>query len=239
MEIFVSSASRPGRARHFALALTSVVTLGLALSGCSGDAEPETTTMPTGNIVQGGAPGQPNTTLTELPEVPDFVTENDITFVRSMLVHHAQALEMTEMVPERTSREDVPLFAERIELSQEDEIRLMENWLKERGEPIFDPRQGSGHGHSDVEMGGMLTDAQIERLRAADGEEFDEMFLQYMYYHHTGAVQMVEDLWNAEGAQDTFIFQLAKEIDGDQRIEMDRIVEMLADMDQVPTTPES
>ena len=127
-------------------------------------------------------------------------------------------------VPERSSRDDVPLFAERIALSQDEEIDLMQNWLRERGEPVLDPT--AGHHGAEALMAGMLTQAQLDELEAADGQEFDRLFLRFMYQHHQGAIDMVEELRAADGAQDSFIFRLSKDIDLDQRIEMDRIIEM-------------
>ncbi|KAB7743820.1 DUF305 domain-containing protein [Nostocoides sp. F2B08] len=216
------------RVRQSVVALLGAAALGL-LSGCSpGSAQATSTEMPTQRVVQPGAPGEPNTTLTAAPEIPDFVTEADVTFVQHMLMHHAQALELTSLVPERTARTDIPLFAERIEISQDQEIDLMEDWLRERNEPVNDLR--GGHHDGDQLMPGMLTDDQLARLEAASGEEFDRLFLRFMYQHHAGAVQMVEELFEADGGQDSWVFRLVKEIDGDQRIEMDRILDMQATM---------
>ena len=217
------------RSRRSTVALLGVAALAL-LGGCSsGSAEAAPTEMPTQRVVQPGAPGQPNTTLTAAPEVPDFVTEADVTFVRHMLRHHAQALELTALVPDRTARTDIPLFAERIEISQDQEIDLMEDWLRERDEPVNDLTGEHGH-DDDAHMPGMLTEAQLAQLEGASGEEFDRLFLRFMYQHHAGAVQMVEELFDADGGQDSFVFRLVKEIDGDQRIEMDRILDMQAKM---------
>lgn len=216
------------RVRQSVVALLGAAALVL-LGGCSsGSAQATSTEMPTQRIVQPGAPGQPNTTLTAVPEIPDFVTDADIEFVRHMLMHHAQALELTALVSDRTARTDIPLFAERIEISQDQEIDLMEDWLRERNEPVNDLTDA--HSHGDDLMPGMLTEEQLTRLEAASGEEFDRLFLRFMYQHHAGAVQMVEDLFEADGGQDSWVFRLVKEIDGDQRIEMDRILDMQAKM---------
>jgi uncharacterized protein (DUF305 family) len=218
----VTRAARPALT---AAGLGAVLVLGACTVGAA-DARPPAT--PTQNVIQPGAPGQPNQTLTAVPEAPDFVIDADAEFVRDMLQHHAQALEITRLVPERTSRADVPLFAERIEVSQEGEIDLMEGWLRERGEPVLDPTRD--HHSGDAPMAGMLTREQLGQLEAASGEEFDRLFLRFMYQHHGGALQMVEDLFDAGGAQDAFVFRLVNEIDGDQRIEMDRILDMQSQM---------
>lgn len=204
--------------------LTAVV----LLTGCTADAtDSEPAVSPTQRIIQGGAPGQPNQTLTAIPEIPDLVIEEDYTFVRHMLQHHAQAVQMTAWVPERAERDDLQLFAERMSISQDEEIDLMQNWLREQGQPVLD-----FDAHHDVaaDMPGMLTQVQLDELEAAQGAEFDRLFLRFMYQHHDGALQMVEELFAADGAQDAFMSRLAKEIDSDQRIEMDRMLEMQRDM---------
>lgn len=194
--------------------------------------------MPEYNIVQPGPPGDPGVLLTEMPEVaaPE-ITADDVKFVRHMIVHHGQALKMTELVPERSGRTDVPLFAERIQLSQEDEIGLMERWLADHKLAVLklDEETGGHAGHAAGEvpddMPGMITEEQLAELEQARGEEFDRLFLELMYGHHAGALQMVEELRAGEQSDDVVLWRLVQEIDADQRIEMDRINEMLAEMD--------
>lgn len=207
--------------------LTAVFAAACLLAACSsGAAEDEGP-----RIVQPGAPGEPNRVLSEMPEIePPPPTDADVAFVHAMIAHHAQALEMTRLVPERTSREDVPLFAERIELSQQDEIDLMNRWLEEHS--LAAPDEEHGHTGPDGEpMPGMLTDEQMARLEAARGEEFDWLFLRAMHYHHAGAVQMVQDLLEGGDGREPLLWRLANDIDSDQRIEMSRIESMLAEMD--------
>lgn len=213
----------------------------LALSACTAGAE-EAAEEPTHEVrvIQPGPPGEPSRVLTpeevaELDLSPPAHTEADITFMQNMIPHHQQALIMTGLVADRTSREDVPLFAERMDISQEDEIELMKRWLAERDAEVPDEH---GHHHTaedDALMPGMLTDDEIAALEAADGEEFDRLFLQYMRRHHEGAVQMVETLFAADGGQEPEIFQFATHIDSDQRIEISRIDMMLAEMDGLDT----
>ena len=211
------------------VAALAVPTCAVVLAACSSD-EP----MPEHRVLQAGAPGEQPVELTEMPTVPEpEITADEVTFVRHMIVHHGQALQMTELVPERTSRDDVPLFAERIHLSQEDEIRLMEEWLQDHSiEVLRIDQEDGGHGaHATPEdMPGMITEEKLTELEQASGEEFDRLFLELMYAHHEGAVQMVETLRQGEQSDDPVLFNLAREIDGDQRIEMDRIVGMLSEM---------
>lgn len=199
----------------------------LALVACSGDDEqPADTAGSDAPIVQLGAPGERNRVLTpqeasELP-VPSF-TQADVEFVQMMLAHHAQALEMTAMVESRTTSDDLPLLAKRMDVSQRDEIALMQQWLEDRNQPAA---MSPDHGH----MPGMLTPEQIARLSEAEGAEFDTLFLQSMIHHHEGAIVMVEELLTGgEGGQETQVFQLAQHIDSDQRVEISRMKQLLAD----------
>jgi uncharacterized protein (DUF305 family) len=70
-------------------------------------------------------------------------------------------------------------------------------------------------------MPGMLTPAQMAALRAAHGREFDRLFLTGMIQHHSGALVMVKDLFNAPGAgQDASLFNFATDVDNTQRAEI-------------------
>lgn len=205
--------------------------VAVLLTACSGG---EDLPAPTHRIIQGAAPGQTGAVLTERPSLPaPEITADDVDFVRHMIVHHGQALEMTELVPTNGSRDDVALFAERINLSQEDEIRLMQEWLQDHRLTVLriDDEQGGHAGHGAVmDMPGMITPEQLDELAASQGAEFDQMFLELMFDHHEGAVLMVEDLQQGQQSNEPVLWNLVKDIDGDQRIEMDRIVAMLADM---------
>ncbi|HYH33781.1 MAG TPA: DUF305 domain-containing protein [Nocardioides sp.] len=207
----------------------------LAATGCSSDTEdpPPESDAP---VVQLGAPGESNETLSseeveELDE-PEH-TAADVMFVQMMIPHHQRALEMTAMVEERTASERLPLLAERIEVSQTDEIAQLETWLADRGEPVSGDHShhgdhGGDGGHAGL-MPGMLTQAELATLRAADGRRFDRLFLQYMIRHHEGAVGMVEDLFAEGGGQESQVFQLASGIESDQLVEISRMEQMLVD----------
>lgn len=203
----------------------TVVVLALGLTACSVGGEPESTDP----VVQLGAPGQPNRTLTpeeaaEL-EVPGHV-DADVTFMLDMIDHHSQALVMTGFVKARTDDRDIRLLAERMEVSQEDEIDQMAQWLQDRAQPLRENgHDGHGAGH---EMPGMLTEEQLAELEAAKGEAFDRLFLEYMILHHQGALLMVQELYRAGGGQEPGIGQFAAHVEGDQGIEIARMQEMLA-----------
>lgn len=178
-------------------------------------------------IVQPGAPGEPGRVISAKDAV-DLTqlrhTEAEVRFMQAMIVHHAQALEMTALVATRTSREDMRLLARRIDLSQGDEIALMGEWLKARGVP---PPEAP-HAHEGAPMPGMLTAVEMQRLAEAKDAEFDRLFLDFMIRHHEGALVMVEELFAARGAgQQSDVFAFASDVDADQRIEIDRMSAML------------
>lgn len=153
--------------------------------------------------------------------------EADVRFIHGMIAHHAQALEMTDLVPDRAGSEDIGRLVLRIEISQEDEIARMRRWLVARGE-----EEAAEHAHGPL-MPGMLTEDEMARLAGATGTEFDRLFLERMIQHHEGALVMVRELHSIDGAgQEPELFQLISHIDADQRAEIARMRGMLS------TTPE-
>lgn len=205
----------------------TVFALGLGLSACTAGAP--ATPEPTSPMVQLGAPGEPNRTMSPDEaagiEAPEH-TEADVEFMQMMILHHDQAITMTGWVEERTTDRDIRLLAERMRISQEDELDFMAGWLQDRGTPLRDDHLGHGGAH---DMPGMLTDEQLERLEAADGEEFERLFLEYMIQHHSGALEMVADLWASDGGEEPAIGQFARHVEGDQGIEITRMQTMLAE----------
>ena len=188
------------------------------------------TPPPRVRIVQPGAPGQASRVLTpaELSTREALpYTQADIEFMQGMIPHHAQALDMAALVEERTQSEDLRLLAQRIEISQRDEIALMGSWLRERGQEV--PGDHAHHMMGDHLMPGMLTAEQMAQLAAARGGEFDRLFLELMIMHHEGALYMVDELFSHPGAgQETDMFTFASHVDADQQIEIRRMRQMLA-----------
>ena len=174
----------------------------------------------------------------------------DVRFMQHMIAHHAQALSMAAMVPSHTGRQDMHLLAERITVSQRDEIRMMERWLRDRGERVPDPSAPMAEMHHDMGhdmadhaamhdsamaampmMPGMLTPAQLDSLRAANGPGFDRLFLQDMIRHHEGALVMAQSLMDSPAAaQEPEIFRFASDVDADQRAEIARMQALLRAM---------
>lgn len=154
-------------------------------------------------------------------------TEADVRFMQGMIGHHSQALEMSALLPSRTGREEMKLLAKRIEVSQADEITMMQEWLKARGQDVPGPH--AHHMHGATLMPGMLTPEEMTRLANAQGSEFDRLFLEFMIKHHQGALSMVRELFSTPGAgQEAEIFAFASDVDADQRMEIDRMIGMLA-----------
>lgn len=183
-------------------------------------------------IIQPGAPGTESRTISaaEVRELPQpGHTEADVRFMQGMIGHHAQALEMTKLLETRTRSDDMRKLAKRIEVSQADEIRMMQEWLTERGAPLPDPH--AHHAHGATLMPGMLTSEEMARLAAAQGPEFDKLFLEYMIKHHEGALIMVKDLLaTPRAAQEGEIFAFASDVEADQRMEIQRMAGMLKEL---------
>jgi uncharacterized protein (DUF305 family) len=181
-------------------------------------------------IVQPGAPGEASRpfdreSLDEI-EGADY-TEADTRFMQGMIHHHTQALQMTALVPDRTTDDAFRRMAQRMEISQTDEIAMMQSWLRDRSlqAPDGDPRSGEPL----MMMPGMLSPEQMQRLRESSGAEFERYFLEYMIQHHQGAITMVRDLYSTAGAgQESTINFFANEVDADQTIEIRRMQQMLA-----------
>ena len=179
--------------------------------------------------VQPGAPGKPSTILSDKQPAMTAMkaTAADITFMQGMIAHHAQAIDMTALLYERTTREDMKMLAQRIDVSQTDEMKMMRRWLAARGAEV--PSEHAHHMMGDDHlMPGMLTAAEMKALAAAKGPAFDRLFLEGMIKHHGGALIMVQDLFKTPGAaQETDIFDFASHVDADQRMEIIRMSNML------------
>ena len=209
------------------------------LCGCdgeSGDAQKGDAGEP--NIVQAGAPGEPSRNLSadELAEAGSTPhTRADVRFMLGMIHHHAQALVMTDLVRERSASEDVPLLARRTEISQEAEIETMEKWLTARGvEPPDAEEHRTGHGPGAGLMPGMVSAARLAKLAAAEGSEFDDLFLGHMVRHHQGALTMVERLGAAGGGAEPDIGVFTRHVEADQNIEIDRMRDLRAELEGEP-----
>ena len=186
-------------------------------------------------IVQPGAPGQPTRRLpsSTRPTLPP-TSPKDVEFMQGMIMHHAQAVEMTALIDLHTSNKQLRMFGARISASQADEMAFMKRWLAVRGEPVSHAMPSMrAHmpgmdmtSHSSL-MPGMLTPKQMAALRKAKAAEFDRLFLTGMIQHHEGALVMVKELFDTAGAgQDPELFSFATDVDSGQRAEI-RIMEKM------------
>ena len=187
-------------------------------------------------IVQPGAPGR-SSRIIAADEARDLsrvqYTAADVRFMQGMISHHAQALEMTALIASRSTREDMRKLGLRIELSQADEIEMMQGWLRARRQEA--PDVHAHHAHGATLMPGMLTPEEMGRLAGAKDTVFDGLFLELMIKHHQGALIMVEDLLSQPGAgQDSDIFAFTSDITADQSMEIARMGGMLATLKELP-----
>ena len=161
-------------------------------------------------------------------------TEADIRFMSGMIHHHAQAIKMARWAPTHGASAAVVRLTERIINAQTDEITLMSNWLSARRQPVPQPNPEGmtmtmGGTQHVMLMPGMLTDAQMNELDAARGEDFDRLFLTFMIQHHKGAIVMVDKLFATQGAgEEERSFRFASDVYADQTTEIDRMEKMLA-----------
>ncbi|TVR99154.1 MAG: DUF305 domain-containing protein, partial [Wenzhouxiangellaceae bacterium] len=234
--------TRAGRACYLGLGLSLLSFGAQALEGGS-------------PIVQPGAPGESSRQISADQAIQLAglrYSAADVRFMADMIPHHQQALDMSALAPERSQNRELLDLARRIDASQRDEIEFMEQWLRERGEPVPDRdwlphvapadhaqhdhhghhhhgHQRQHHHHVGHGMEGMATPAQMAELENSSGEAFDRLFLALMIEHHRGALIMVEDLLAERGsAQEPTLFEFVTDVKNDQTAEIDRMTIMLA-----------
>ncbi len=227
------------RACVFAGACVSLGALSLAHGAAAQDAP----------IVQPGAPGKPSKQLSaeDASKIADTrFSPDDVIFLQEMIPHHQQAVEMAVLVKDRTNNAELVDLAGRIEATQADEIAFMQDWLRERGQMVPDPKMGhhgdmhGGKGMPAMDMKrmaemGMATPEQMAALAAAKGTAFDALFLELMIAHHDGAVEMAEDLLEKRGsAYDPVLFEFVNDIINDQTTEIERMNALLASLSSDP-----
>lgn len=192
-------------------------------------------------IVQPGAPGEAPKVLSaaEATQLADTsYSPADVRFMQGMIVHHQQAVDMAALVEDRTNNESITAVAGRIDKSQEDEMSFMREWLETRNEPVAMAMMGgdhSAHGGMHHGMKGMASPDQMRALAAANGTEFDRLFLQLMIAHHQGAIDMVDELHGQSGsAYDPVMFEFTNDVAGDQKTEIERMNAVLAELSTDP-----
>ncbi len=169
--------------------------------------------------------------------------EADVYFMQGMIGHHAQAIVMAKWAPTHGASSSIQTLAARIINAQNDEIVTMQQWLVDRQLPVpaadaNGMKMEMGGKEQMMLMPGMLTPEQMKALDAARGTEFDRLFLTFMIQHHTGAVQMVNQLFGTTGAgEDELVFKFANDVQVDQTTEIARMNKMLAALPPASSSP--
>jgi len=223
---------KPGYALHRLLGAGSVLVMTFGFIATSAAQPP---------IIQPGAPGQSSRNLTpeEAGRIADTrYTRDDVSFLQHMIPHHYQAVEMSALAEDRTNSSEVLNAAGRITSSQEDEIAFMQQWLTDRGEMAPDP--ASGESRMDMSMQtmramGMASPDEMAALEAANGTDFDRIFLELMITHHAGAIDMIDELLDQPGsAYDPALYEFVNDAKNDQTAEIERMSTALATLSQDP-----
>lgn len=190
-------------------------------------------------IIQPGAPGNPSRVISaeeSLALGQSRYTQHDVSFMQMMIVHHAQAIEMSDLIAARTKHGGLRLMGKRITLSQEGEIEMMRTWLSRRKQalvPIDDhshhmPQKAEGELSDIPVMNGMLSPKKMGELAATDGVAFIRLYLEGMMMHHRGAIDMVKMLMtNAGSGEDPEVSEFLSSIIVDQSAEILRMNAML------------
>ncbi|MFF8093526.1 DUF305 domain-containing protein [Streptomyces sp. NPDC016675] len=210
------------RASLVTASLTALAVLGLGACDSGSDTGSAASSGP--SVIAPGKPGEANRTLSaqdaeEQRADDDSPNSADVSYARMMIQHHTQALEMTELVPEHAQSGQVRKLADRISAAQGPEITAMQGWLKTHGEKETD----GGHDHA--AMPGMASEAQLEKLRAARGKAFDQLFLKLMITHHEGAITMATDV-KSQG-NNVQVEEMADDVVAQQTSEISRMRGML------------
>ena len=197
--------------------------------------------IPSPPIIQPGAPGEPSKKLDEKAATNIANTsyiKADVKFLQGMIVHHEQAIIMSEMANERTNNKTILDLAKRIDVSQKDEINFMESWLKQRNEYV-DSSHNDHHIHEShhmhMNMAGMATPKQLNDLSNSKSTDFDRLFLQLMITHHDGALEMVEELKKYPGnTYDPILNEFVSDLVNDQGVEIERMNGILVGLSDDP-----
>ncbi|MFF0724003.1 DUF305 domain-containing protein [Streptomyces sp. NPDC004134] len=207
-----------------ALASAVPLTAALLLAGCTGgDSTDDAGDGGKASVIAPGKPGEQAATIPadEVEEArgDDRPNSSDTTYMRDMIEHHGQAIVMTDLAEEHAGAKNVRSIAERIAAGQQPEIAVMEAWLEENPGGGEDGHGGHGSGHEG--MPGMASEADLDRLRAARGGEFDALFLKLMIAHHEGAVKMAEEVLGK--GNNEYVEQLATGVIAQQLSEIGRM----------------
>jgi uncharacterized protein (DUF305 family) len=173
--------------------------------------------------------------LMKAPGIEQPFNLADVDFMQGMIPHHAQAVKMAKWASYGESK-TLKNLCERIVVGQSQEIKMMRQWLADRGQdvPAADAMRHvmkMGDMVHEMLMPGMLTDEEMAALEKARGKEWDRLFLLGMIKHHQGAIDMVEVLSKSYGSmQGDDIYKFASDVFADQTTEIEVMKQMLAEI---------
>jgi uncharacterized protein (DUF305 family) len=195
--------------RRTILMAVGLLSTALVLAGCSmqgmdmGGSSSDTSSSPTADSASGH-------------------NDSDIAFATQMIPHHQQAVEMADIVLAKTGVDSRVLdLAKQIKAAQDPEIVTMTAWLKAWGQPSPAAMDG-------MAMNGMMSQADMDALRNASGQDSSKLFLQQMTQHHQGAIDMANE--ELTSGQDAAALALAKKIVAAQTAEIATMKDLLASM---------
>lgn len=169
-----------------AATVTAAATAGVVLAACGADGST-------------GHTGHNTGASSSAPSAPDSQKHHnaqDVAFAQGMIPHHRQAVAMADLALSRAQAQGVKDLATQIKKAQDPEISTMSGWLKTWGEEVpagdMNGMEGTGHSGSGHDMPGMMSDADMKKLKKLSGSAFDTAFLQMMIDHHNGAVEQAQ-----------------------------------------------
>jgi uncharacterized protein (DUF305 family) len=153
---------------------------------------------------------------------PAGYNADDVAFATNMIPHHKQAVDLSAMVPERSTNAGLVALAQQISAAQQPEINVMKVLLVQWNE---NPDSNSGHGGHGNAMQGMVDAATMTKLESLTGAEFDKLWLESMIGHHQGAIEMAKaEIANGDNVDAK---NLAKNIVTTQEAEIGQMKQMV------------
>ena len=194
--------------RRVAAALAAATT-ALFLSSC-------------GSPASDGHAGQENADEPVITGRPAGYNADDVAFATNMIPHHQQAVDLSAMVPDRSTNAGLVALAQQISAAQQPEINVMKVFLVQWNE---NPDSNSGHaGHGNA-MQGMVDAATMTKLESLSGADFDKLWLELMIGHHQGAIEMAKaEIANGDNVDAK---DLAKNIVTTQEAEIGQMKQMV------------
>jgi uncharacterized protein (DUF305 family) len=176
-----------------------------------------------------------------LASVPPGNDSAEAGFARDMIVHHAQAVQMAEIIRDKTNSDDMRLLAADISLTQQAQVGIMQGWLEVWGLPITgeEPAMAWMGQPMDGFMPGMATPDEITRLSQLPPDRADVLFLRLMIAHHAAAIPMAQAI--LKRTDEPEVRELARSIIGSQTAEIanmkDMVEKKVGDSAQVDLEP--